>query len=379
MTVGRLLLATATAAAALILWHDNFRICEAFHASSPSRPQPLNIHTTLRERASDSVFASEQEKEIIGSDLFSYRYKAFNLTYRKKGNVSTAPSSTNILLVHPIGIGLASWFWVPFMDSLSASAGWRPPTLSNTEEVNVFAPNLIGCGLSEGSDAWNPEERGLFIPLDWARGCEALMDHVEGQVDKDGSNAIQRLSNWIVVAQGGLAPIGVLLASRNPQRVQHLILTSPPTWQVMTTAIPEREHARNYRFLRSKIWGNLAFKLLESRGAVEVFSNQFLFSEKCSNAWLDNIQREFQLGGLAARPPVQVFNAGFCMNQSYTEELTTLEQPTLIVQGEGDTRQREEYARHMKKCRIEKLPGGKNCLPWEQPQILANLVLTFVS
>ena len=55
-----------------------------------------------------------------------------------------------------------------------------------------------GCG---DSDAWNPSQEGLFIPLDWVRGLEALW-----------SQEIQR--ECVVVVQGGLGPVGVQLAAR---------------------------------------------------------------------------------------------------------------------------------------------------------------------
>jgi hypothetical protein len=86
--------------------------------------------------------------------------------------------------------------------------------------------------------------------------------------------------------------------------------------------------------------------------------------------WLDKTEIEF---GTKARAPVQVFNAGFCMNRSLENELTAMKQPTLIVEGKDDTRQRTEYIQNMNNCQTTVLPG-KNVIPWEYPKELAQLI-----
>lgn len=347
----------------------------------------------------DSSSTTTTATSTTATTIESYQYDGWNLTYRYKPACPGREDDPPLLLVHPVGIGLSSWFWEPFMEA------WD-------DGPALYAPNLIGCGVSEGGDAWDPDVRGLFIPLDWVKCCEALMNDVDNN-ERIGDDSVkgkrnqrqrrqdtrqQQLSQsvlsptvffkkliarspiesgpkvWTVVTQGGLAPIGVLLASRNPTRVGNLIMASPPTWQDMTTAVPEVELTRNYNFLRSPLWGNLAFRLLESRSAIEFFSNRFLFSNPCDTRWLEKAENEFSV---QTRPPVQVFNAGFCMNRGLEPELTTLVQPTLIVQGVDDKRRRSEYVDKLGNCLIETLPG-QNVLPWEYPEEFAKLLLTTV-
>ncbi|KAL3913664.1 MAG: hypothetical protein SGARI_000543 [Bacillariaceae sp.] len=261
------------------------------------------------------------------------------------------------------------------------SAFWEKTMNSMHEDSPaMLAPNLIGCGVTEGSDAWNPDEKGLFIPLDWVKGCEALMEQYNNMDDNDESDDDSSSSNnnnsWTVVAQGGLAPIGVLLAERNPNTVRQLVLASPPTWKEMTTAVPEQELARNYNFLRNPLWGNVAFSLLESEWAIRYFSNLFLFSEPCDDLWIETAKQE--CSSVEARPPVQCFNAGMCLNKSLEAELSSLQQPTWIVEGQDDKRERMEYMQWMKNCRIQKVLPGTNVIPWEFPdefaQVLAEIV-----
>lgn len=298
--------------------------------------------------------------EAGGVSIRSYDYDGWNLAYRYKPPSPGYEQIPPLLLIHPIGVGLSSWFWERFLEAWTGSA--------------VYAPNLIGCGVSEGGDAWDPDKRGLSVPLAWVQGCEALMTEASSQrrpnslsLDDDRNEE----PSWTVFVQGGLAPVGTMIAARNPDSVKRLILASPPTWEDMTTPVPESELTRNYNFLRSPVLGNLAFTLLESRALIEFFSNQFLFAEPCDNTWLDYAEKEL---GRESRPPVMVFNSGFCSHRSFEEELRTLRQSTLVISGQDDKRQRQKYAQFMKNCKLQVLPG-QNVLPWESPREVVNAVM----
>jgi pimeloyl-ACP methyl ester carboxylesterase len=168
------------------------------------------------------------------------------------------------------------------------------------------------------------------------------------------------------------------LAARNPDTVDRLVLTSPPTWKDMTTAIPEAELERNYNLLRSPILGNLAFNFLESRWALEFFCNAFLFADKCDDLWIDRVLEE---ACKAARPPVQAFNSGFCNHRSFEEELRSLSQPTLLLQGSEDTTRkdkRDEYVSEMRDATLQTIPG-LNVLPWESATDVCKAILKFQS
>jgi len=193
--------------------------------------------------------------------LESYDYDGWKLAYRHKCAAPGHEADPPLLLVHPVGIGLSSWFWDRFIDAWDGG--------------EVFAPDLIGCG---ESDRWRPEERGLFLPLDWARGCEALW-----------RARIQR--PCVVFTQGGLAPVGVVLAARESDNwsgslaVSHLVLSAPPTWQDMIIGLPEPELMRNYNALRSPL-GAAAVGLIETRAAIRFFSDLFLFEHECDDRYI---------------------------------------------------------------------------------------------
>ena len=257
-----------------------------------------------------------------------------------------------ILLIHPVGIGLSGWFWEKVIKSMS----------NNHDYISdIYCPDLIGNG--KVGDIWIPSERGLFFPLDWARQCETLLHDV------------MDCQSCIVVVQGGLAPVGVLLAHRNPSIVKSLILCSPPTWDEMTRSIPDDELQRNFDFLTSN-FGAAAFSLLETRWAVRFFSNLFLFKDEADGKWLENVMNDCIVGN---RSVIAAFNSGLCIHRSFEDELMELETPTLIISGNSDRRQdrRKDYFMKMKRCQ-EIILDGCNVLPWESSEAVVESIFTFI-
>ncbi|KAL7547279.1 hypothetical protein ACHAWF_010601 [Thalassiosira exigua] len=300
----------------------------------------------------------------------SYQHKSFKLTYLYKPPALGRERDCPVVLIHPVGVGLSSWFWKKMMQSFKDN----PP---------IYAPDLIGCGIDHGADAWYPEKNGLFFPLSWAEGVETLINNIVlprwresrptsmlGFLGNNQSNL--DCAGCLVIAQGGLAPVGIMLARRNPFGVGKLMLTSPPTYSDITTAIPEPELQRNYNFLRSPLFGGLAFGILESREIIKFFSDLFLFEGKCDDQWLDEVMREVCV---EARTPVQAFNAGLLQHRSFKEDLVVISQPIVVVSGEGDKRVSDRllYQTELDKCTLKTIPGC-SVLPWENPIGVIDLI-----
>ena len=77
--------------------------------------------------------------------LEQYQHKDFKMTYLYKKAAPGRENDDPILMVHPVGVGLSSWFWTRVMESFENN----PP---------IYAPDLIGCGLDHGADPWYPEK-----------------------------------------------------------------------------------------------------------------------------------------------------------------------------------------------------------------------------
>lgn len=335
--------------------------------------RPLLLRTKKGFHLKTSSNDEEQQTTIE-----SYSFRDWNLTYRHKKLSSQPekkdkgwaslklkrqqnwdqPTKSTVILIHPVGIGMNSWFWEKLINT------WQD---DNNQSYDIIAPDLIGCGIANGGDAWDPSLQPLSFPLGWVQGIEPLLP---------------TSGKCIVVAQGGLAPVGVLLAARNPSIVTNLILCSPPTYQDMTLAVPESELERNFRFLTDPRTADPAFWILEQPWAVRFFSNAFLFANPCDDEWVQNAMTGTQSAdGIPVslvRNPVAAFNAGFCQHRSFEEELTTLSQPTLILTGRGDKRDRQGYVDAMKDCTWAQLLNCCNVLPWEDPVQVQLAIQEFV-
>jgi len=317
--------------------------------------------STINSNKRLSISLQMQQKDTESVSIEEYQHKDFKLTYLYKKASPGREKDPPIILIHPVGIGLSSWFWKKLIDSYDNNPA-------------IYAPDLIGCGIYHGADAWNPDKNGLFFPLSWVEGVETLLNTIVIPRWKEGKLPFFRdnSSGCLVVAQGGLAPVGLMLAKRN-QCISDLMLTSPPTYNDITTAIPQPELTKNYNFLSSPILGRLAFTLLESRDVIQFFSDLFLFQDKCDEEWLDEAQKELCK---EARPPVQAFNAGLLQHRSFEEELRDMAQPLWIVSGEGDKRvkDRQPYQSELgEKCKLISI-SGLNVLPYENPDDVVKLI-----
>jgi hypothetical protein len=114
-----------------------------------------NFPLTRRKQSTRELFSVRLDDVKIQSDsgpvlgprttLENYQHKNFTLSYLYKAASPGREKDKPIVLVHPVGIGLSSWFWTKLMDSYEDN----PP---------IYAPDLIGCGIDHGSDEWNPNE-----------------------------------------------------------------------------------------------------------------------------------------------------------------------------------------------------------------------------
>ena len=320
-----------------------------------------NLSLQKEEGAIFPLFQTTAKTATTPKILQSYEHNGYKVTYRfRRSSSSTKPTSKQraILLIHPVGIGLASWFWDRVLEEWGDDIG--------DDSYDFYAPNLIGCGIvQDGNDPLDPSLKGMSFPLGWVQGLESLFQSLPQT----------KYDSWTIVTQGGLATVGVVLAARNPTQIRNLVLCSPPTWKDMITPIPQRELERNFNFLNSPILGRLAFSILESRRAIQFFSDAFLFSQPCDDLWLDNAQKEISV---QARPPVMAFNAGFCLHRSLKEELTNLKMPVLVMQGQDDKRARQEYVQEMKNCQLVQL-AGTNVMPWESSTEVVATLKKFVA
>jgi hypothetical protein len=322
----------------------------------------------LSMRTSTTTFRSPLESKKNNEEFHYFEYDGYTISYRFRPAAPGFEAVAPLLLIHPIGIGLASWFWTRFMDDWKGGA--------------VYAVNL--------------SENGMFFPLSWVKQCETFIETVilpeqrklvrSGPLAKLGRltgssnpypSQMEELPGVTVMSQGGLAPVAILVAARNKcGHVKHMILSAPPADSEILRAVPVNELKFNFDFLSGPL-GQLAFQYaLETEWAVRFFSNLFLFDKPCEEEWVEAALKE---AGPGVRIPVCCFNAGFCQHRSYEPELTDISIPCLILQGKADKRHRTKYKELIgdDRCQIVTV-SGQNVLPWESPTETASSIQTFL-
>lgn len=244
-------------------------------------------------------------------------YGGFECSFRRKPAAPGYEGRPPLMLIHPLGIGLASWFWDNYVDEWTGA--------------ELFVPDLIGCGASE---VWDPASRGLHVPLDWERQIQSLWrEHVRRPM--------------VVVSQGGIAPLAVTLASRQTdlwqgkRAVRAVVLISPPELSTLADGLGEAEVTRNFQLLSITLGRPFLYRALSSRFFIDFFSRQFLFApaegankdeskEQLFTRFIDACCEETSA---SKRWPVLAFNAGLVGVRGLREELSLLAQPSLVLCG----------------------------------------------
>ena len=118
------------------------------HTSKPIfnhyRDNKVLDHRSLFQAVDKSIdeFSTDSDdgvtKEYSSTTSHTYKHRDWTLAYQYKASSSQHDdtSSPVLCLIHPVGIGLSSWFWKKLMEE------W---------EGAVYAVNLIGCGLEYGA------------------------------------------------------------------------------------------------------------------------------------------------------------------------------------------------------------------------------------
>jgi len=329
------------------------------HSTKRTLPERSRINARSLQALTDDSAPSSTSQDY---EIKHYHHKGWKISYRYQPASPGYETFTPIVFIHPVGIGLASWFWNRMFASASAAASTAN---DNGGHPELYAVDLIGCGLKLGADGWDPQARGLFFPKSWADGIRTLW-----------KAEIQR--PCVLVVQGAVTPVGIALAVNDDVTVDgatfdgsyaidSLVFASPPIYDDLSSAIPEAELSFNYNVWSNPIVSSVVFGVFEQRSIIRFFSNMFLFEEKCDEEWLDYAMEEATCNTLT-REPVKAFNAGLLNHVSYETELQTIIQTVICLCGTGDrrTEKRKRYETEMRNCRIQTIRGG-NVLPWENP------------
>jgi pimeloyl-ACP methyl ester carboxylesterase len=274
-----------------------------------------------------------------------YEWNGYRCAYEV--HAPTAPVEPALLLVHPIGVGLSRRFWDRFCQ-VWAEQG-HPQAIYN--------PDLLGCGESA-------MPRAAYTPDDWAAQLQHMIERV-----------IQR--PVVLVVQGALFPIAIRLVQRLEEQnwVQGLVLSGPPGWQLISQAMSPLAQKLLWNLLFDSPLGRAFYRYARREAFIESFSKRQLFADAgdVDREWLDTLQQG--AADPASRYAVFAFLAGF-WRKDYTHAIEQIQQPTLVVYGEGASgidrisrgtlapQRLEAYLQHMPNAEGE-IIVGRNVMPYE--------------
>ena len=131
--------------------------------------------------------------------------------FTKKNQESSRKTTTGVILIHPIGVGIGKWFYNRLLESLYNLEGTNTTSNTANHRLLVVAPDLLGSGTACNPIDSGPNEELNQLPLltvqDWAAQTNRLMANLE----KEYPN----IENWCLVANGGCSPIALEVAEQS--------------------------------------------------------------------------------------------------------------------------------------------------------------------
>ncbi|NEP40319.1 MAG: alpha/beta hydrolase [Okeania sp. SIO2H7] len=287
-----------------------------------------------------------------------YSWKGYRCAYEYYPSLQENDVDLPLLLLHPIGVGLSNNFWHRFCSE------WRSRNFSNS----IYNPDLLGCGDSD-------MPRVAYYPEDWAGQLQFFLENV---VKKP----------VIAIAQGATLPVllSLIKIQQKPNFLKGLIYAGPPSWEVITTPRSERSQKITWNLLSSPL-GNAFYRYARRRQFLTSFSIKQLFGDAkdVDDEWLDTLEKGAV--NLQSRHAVFSFLAGF-WRQNYQEAIASIQQPTLVVFGEGASSisrtKNNETSQERLDAYLKTLPRGegsiipgRNVLPYESPAKFVDVVGNF--
>ncbi|MEM8715892.1 MAG: alpha/beta hydrolase [Cyanobacteria bacterium P01_G01_bin.4] len=284
-------------------------------------------------------------------------WKTYRCAYEVYGpETSSLPP---LLLIHPIGVGLARSFWHRFCQK------WQELEPNRA----IYSPDLLGCGESDMPTL-------AYRPLDWAE-----------QLQHFTSTVIQQPA--IVITQGALMSVALELGGLPDadSLVKAHIWSGPPAWSIVSKPAVEWQQQLAWRFFRSPL-GNGFYRYARRKAFLDSFSQQKLFAEPgaVDREWLSLLHAGSR--DMASRHAVFAFLAGF-WRQDYRPQLSSLSQPTFVTFGDsassisrtGQVEPASERLRDYLDC----LPHGSGCitpgrnvLPYENTHDFVTAISSFI-
>ncbi|MBA2339815.1 MAG: alpha/beta hydrolase [Pyrinomonadaceae bacterium] len=241
----------------------------------------------------------EPEESLPESEKGIFKSKHGNVYYRHAGKAATNPP---ILFIHSIDAGASSFMWRRNFTELS-------------EDFQVYAPDLLGFGLSaKPADA--PYSADLYVEL--------IAEFIEAIVKRPAC----------VVANNLGAAFATRVADEHREKVCQLLLVSPASADSSRLS-PGMTGAAFYGLLHSPVLGASFYNAMASERSIRDHARRHLFYDKR----LATRRLVAQLYAMSHQPAAQHAIAAFLsgyLNTDAREAFARLTQPVTLVWGKQD-------------------------------------------
>jgi len=244
--------------------------------------------------------AAEPDDSALGGAASLYEWREGNIVYRTAGaNQAGVP----VIFVHGIGAGFSSFMWRKNFDSLA-------------EDFRVYAPDMLGFGLSD-KPANVSYSADLYVELlaDFIREVAGAPAHL--------------------VASSLSAAYCARVAYEFPELVESLMLVSP-TGADNLRARPGMAGAAFYGLMHSPVLGTSFYNVVASERSIKDYARDQLFFDKrrVTERLVAHHYATSHLPG--AQYAIAAFLSGY-LNTDIREAFARLEQPVTIAWGKQDT------------------------------------------
>uniref|UniRef100_A0A7S3Z0S9 AB hydrolase-1 domain-containing protein n=1 Tax=Lotharella globosa TaxID=91324 RepID=A0A7S3Z0S9_9EUKA len=245
------------------------------HSAHGRLPSLRGVHrrrlSTWATVADDVDVDGQQPKGLVEG---SYLHQGERCPYWKIPGARPS-SSPPVVLVHPVGVGLAKWFWIPLMIALQ----------TKSFDSDVYAPDLLGTGGCSAYKAYQGSSSDLAG--EWA---DQLRSFIANEVQEPA----------VVVTQGALGTVGIELAagSNNTNLVKGLVMSTPPSWEAVSSEFNPLVRGAIWNLLTwpggHSPFGKAFYQYASTEKFLRQFSSKNLFSsaEKVTDAWITKIISE---------------------------------------------------------------------------------------
>lgn len=248
--------------------------------------------------------------DVKPSKLYRFTYDYDEMII---GN-TTRSTTTAVMLVHPIGVGIGRWYYNRLLQSLRERYG-------DIDHRLVFlAPDLLGSATASGPVDVDTSEAITKVPLlnitDWTSQVSQLMAEYEAKNQAEG----HEISNWSVVTNGGCSPIALQVASNFvssaapfQSAISNVVISSPPRLPFFLEGTDPSKVRKSYRTL-SGVVGKLFwwYSLRKDGRFVQKFSEKNLVGDPASlgEEWKPNCLKAARLHDGRSRYSTFSFLAG---------------------------------------------------------------------